>query len=98
MIAAGYVLSIAGAWLFFSVTHFWLQEFAIGISVDYLSISKLPGAGSIFFPDCTPYEAQDKINKILIYNKYGTLRQDYHALWNENPLAKARYPFKSRMR
>ena len=95
MIVAGYLLPIVGAWLFFSVTHFWLQEFAIGITIDYLSILKLPGADGIFFPDCNPYEAQDKINMILIYNKYDTLRQDYHALQNESLLAKAWYPFKS---
>ena len=95
MIAAGYILPIVGAWLFFSVTHFWLQEFAIGVAIDYLSILKLPGADRLFFPNCTPYEAQEKTNKILLYNKYGMLRQDYYALRSENPLAKAWYPFKS---
>ena len=95
MIVAGYVLPIVGAWLFFSVTHFWLQEFAIGITVDYLSIIKLPGVGNLFFPDCTPSEVQNKVRKILVHNKYGTLRQDYHALQNYNPLSKAFYPFKS---
>ena len=95
MIAAGYVLPIAGAWLFFSVTHFWLQEFAIGISVDYLGMLKLPRAACLFFPNHTPYEAQNKAKKILSHNKYDKLRQDYHALRNENPLAKAFYPFKS---
>ena len=95
MIAAGYVLPIAGAWLFFSVTHFWLQEFAIGIAVDYLGMLKLPGAACLFFPEHSPYEARNRANEILSHNKYDRLRQDYHALQNENPLAKAFYPFKN---
>ena len=95
MIVAGYILPIAGVWLFFSVTHFWLQEFAIGVTVDFLSILKLPGADRLFCPSCTPHEAREKANKILVYSKYGTLRQDYHALRNENTLVKAWYPFKS---
>lgn len=95
MIVAGYILPIVGVWLFFSVTHFWLQEFAIGVTVDFLSILKLPGANRLFFPDCTLHEAQEKANKILHYSKYETLRQDYHALRNENILVKAWYPFKS---
>ena len=95
MIVAGYLLPIVGVWLFFSVTHYWLQEFAIGITIDYLSILKLPGADRLFFPNSTSHEAQEKANKILLYSKYETLRQDYHALRNENPLVKAWYPFKS---
>ena len=95
MIAAGYVLPIAGAWLFFSVTHFWLQEFAIGIAVDYLGMLKLPGAACLFFPEHTPYEARSRANKILSHNKYNRLRQDYNALRNENPFVKAFYPFKN---
>lgn len=95
MLFAGYVLPIVGAWLFFSVTHFWLQEFSIGITVDYLGILKLPGAGGLFFPECTYQEAQGKVNKILTNNKYNTLRQDYHALRNYNVFSKAFYPFKS---
>ena len=95
MIVAGYVLPIVGVWLFFSVTHYWLQEFAIGITIDYLSILKLPGALGLLFPNGTPHEAREKANKILLYTKYGTPRQDYHALRNENPLVKAWYPFKS---
>ena len=95
MIIAGYILPVVGVWLFFSVTHYWLQEFAIGITIDYLSILKLPGADRLFFPNSAPHEAQEKANKILLYGKYGTLRRDYHALRNENPLVKAWYPFKS---
>ena len=95
MIASGYILPVVGVWFFFSVTHYWLQEFAIGITIDYLNILKLPGANRLFFPNSTPHEAQEKANKILLYSKYGKLRQDYHALRNENPLVKAWYPFKN---
>ena len=95
MLVAGYILPIVGVWLFFSVTHYWLQEFAIGITVDYLSILKLPGADRLFFPNSTPYGAKEKANKILLYTKYEKLREDYHALQNENPVVKAWYPFKS---
>ena len=95
MIIAGYLLPIVGVWLFFSVTHYWLQEFAIGITIDYLSILKLPGAYKLFFPNSTPHDARKKANKILLYSKCETLRHDYHALRNKNPFVKAWYPFKS---
>jgi hypothetical protein len=68
-----YLLPICGFWLFFAVTHYWLHEFLIGLTVDFISMLQLCGASQYFFMD----NGDEKLTKILEYVDFDNLKRDY---------------------
>ena len=95
MLVAGYILPICGLLTFFIVTYFWVQEFPIGICVDFLSILKLRGIDEALELKKTGEELGEKINKINKYIHLSELKQQFKDLQDTAWRSKFIYPFKS---
>ena len=90
-----YFLPICGFWLFFVVTHYWLHEFLIGLTVDFVSMLQLPGANQHFFP-LDVDNGDEKITKILEYVDFDNLKHDYTELHMiQTFIDKGCYPFRN---
>ena len=95
MMAAGYLLPTVGLWMFFIVTHYWLQQYAIGITVNMISLLNLPGVGRVFFPGCSDAEIRLKTAWIIEYVNFDTLSTEFHAFKSQSTGVKLWYPFKN---
>ena len=93
MLVAGYVLPICGILSFFIVMYFWVQEFPIGVCVDFLSILKLPGIDDTLKLKATGEELGEKIHKINRYINLAELKKQFKGLQNTAWFDKFIYSF-----
>ena len=95
MIVAGYLLPVFGLLTFFVVTYFWVQEFPIGVCVDFLSILQQPGIDEILEMEKTKSEGGEKLSKINKYIHFSELKKQFKTLRTTAFLDKFGYPFGS---
>ena len=92
-----YFLPICGFWLFFAVTHYWLHEFLIGLTVDFISMLRLPGASQYFFT-LDVDNGDEKLTKILEYVNFDNLKREYTEFCMiQTFIDKGLYPFRNLM-
>ena len=91
-LVAGYILPFLGLLTFILATYYWLQEFPIGISVDFLSIISLPNITEILD---MPKEGREKINKIIGHFYFPQLKQEFDEIHGKSWCYKIAFPFQS---
>lgn len=110
MIIAGYVMPFCGILTFYIVAYYWVQQFPIGLCVDFLKILATPSANQIFHPQQSAKEHM-KVNEDILdsldepdYSIRDTLLQrlrfpqmseNFRKLRNKGFSDKFAYPFKS---
>lgn len=95
MIICGYVLPVFGILSFFIVTYFWVQEFPIGVCVDFLSILQTPGIDEVVDVNKAKEEGGEKMSKINRFIHSAELKKQFKNLRNTAFLNKFGYPFGS---
>ena len=83
MLVAGLILPIFGLLNFYFLTYYWLQEFPIGVCVDFLNATKV----------LTFEKGREKLNKIR--NHFSLLEGEFDKLRNTCCFYKFAYPFQS---
>ena len=91
-LVAGYILPFLGLISFCLTTYWWLQEFPIGISTDFISILKLPNITELLDME---KEGREKINTIIKCFKDPTLKEEFNELHDESWHYKLTFPFQS---
>lgn len=110
MIIAGYVMPFCGILTFYIVAYYWVQQFPIGLCVDFLKILATPSANQIFHPQQSAKEHM-KVNEDILdsldepdYSIRDTLLQrlrfpqmseNFRKLRDKGFSDKFAYPFKS---
>lgn len=95
MLVAGYFLPVFGLLSFFVVTYFWVQEFPIGICIDFLSILQLPDINDVLNIKEATEEGSKRIDKINKYVHLAELKRQFKNLRETYWFEKFTYPFKS---
>ena len=94
MIVAGYILPALGFISFFFTTYYWLQEFLIGISIDFISILHMPSIVEKL--GIQTEERREKINEIIRYFNFDELKSSFDdQLHKKSCFWKCFYPFQS---
>jgi len=110
MIIAGYIMPFCGILTFYIVAYYWVQQFPIGLCVDFLKILATPSANQIFHPQQSAKEHM-KVNEDILdsldepdYSIRNTLLQrlrfpqmseNFRKLRDKGFSDKFAYPFKS---
>ena len=76
-LAAGYVLPFLGLISFFLTTYWWLQKFLISISIDFISILRLPNITQLL-----GIQTREKINRIIEHFNYFQLKKEFAEFHN----------------
>ena len=92
VLVSGYALPTLGLFSFPLLTYYWLQEFPIGITIDFLSILKLPNIAEKLEME---KKQQHKINDIVGHFNFPQLKQEFDALHDRWCCYKFIYPFQS---
>ena len=96
MLASGYVLPVCGILTFFIVTYYWVQEYLIGICLNVLSLLRMPGVDTIFYPNESAAEVRKKVIKLQERLNLSSLKQQFMNMRNKAVLSdKFLFPFKS---
>lgn len=51
MLAAGWIMPICGFLTFFIVTYYWVQQFPIGLCIDFVRIMEMPGVDDLLYAE-----------------------------------------------
>ena len=92
-LVAGYILPFLGLISFCLTTYWWLQEFPIGISIDFITILSLPNITELL--GIQTEEEREKINRIIEHFNLPQLKQTFHDLHSELWCYKFIFPFLS---
>ena len=96
MLASGYVLPVCGVLTFFIVTYYWVQEFPIGLCLDVLSLLRMPGVNTIFYPNESTARVRKKVDRLQQHLSSQSLKQQFMNMRNKAVLSdKFLFPFKS---
>ena len=81
-LVAGYILPFLGLISFFLTTYWWLQEFPIGISIDFITILSLPNFTKELL-GIQREEGRGKINGIIEHFRFFQLKQEFGELHDQ---------------
>lgn len=103
MLAAGWILPICGFLTFFIVTYYWVQQFPIGLCIDFVRIMEMPGVDDLLYPEehfKDGERSEKKAQKLaarLVANfvRINKLENDFNDMRKKGTSKKFFYPFES---
>lgn len=96
MIVAGYFLPLMGFLTFFLVTHYWTQEFPIGLCIDMISIWKMGNPDDFVYIDEKQKVKKSTVIKVIDqFVRITKLRSEFHNMRQTFCCEKFFYPFKA---
>lgn len=104
MLVAGWIMPICGFLTFFIVTYYWVQQFPIGLCIDFVRIMQMPGVDDLLYAEehfkKSNANTEKKIEAVaarLVANfvRIDKLETQFNDMRNKGASKKIFYPFES---
>ena len=104
MLAAGWILPVCGFLTFFIVTYYWVQQFPIGLCIDFVRIMEMPGVDDLLYVEdyfkkdnANSEKKAEKLAARLVANfvRIDKLEKQFKDMRNKGASKKFFYPFES---
>lgn len=99
MLVAGWILPVCGFLTFFIVTYYWVQQFPIGLCIDFVRIMEMHGVDDLLYAE-DHFKKGGKEIKLaahLVANfvRIEELEKQFKDMLNTGAINKLAYPFQS---
>ena len=101
MLVIGWIMPICGFLTFFIVTYYWVQQFPIGLCIDFVRIMEMPGVDDLLYAEEHFKKSTNKKTEALAarlvanFVRIDKLETQFDSMRNTGTSKKFFYPFES---